>query len=324
MKKIILVSLSLILLGSFAANAESLVRIQCEDEDNGTEVYLNGKFVGECPVDAPVAEGSVKLSARRLIGPDHERLFEKSLVVVDGVSQRVEIVLSAPQLTAPAKLKKQASEAALNLRAAEAGDIDAMKKMALRYEKGIGVQKDPAQAEDWYTKAEAAAARAELRAAGSGNIEAMRKIADRYDSGLGVAQDPAQAKAWRSKAIAARREQVAKETETKRAAEALRKEQRMERSGPFKETKKMVKEIKAPATNPVSATALAISSIPFALLSDIIYMPTDLSEMSKIQNEAALRPSRWGKPDSLIAKAAQQLEANGPKTDSTFLIAHAE
>ena len=317
MKRIILVSFLLTLLGSLTANAESLVRIQCEDEDNGTEVYLNGKFVGECPVDAPVAEGPLKLSARRLIGPDHERLFEKSLMVVDGVAQRVEIVLSAPQLTAPAKLKQQASEAATQLRAAEAGDIDAMKKMAQRYEKGIGVPKDAAQAEVWSTKAEAAAAQADLQSARSGNIEAMRKVADRYDSGLGVALDPAQAKAWRSKAIAAKREQVAKKAEADRSAEALRKEQRMNRSGPFNKTKGIVRDIKSPSTNPVGASTMAITFIPLSIYSDIICLPTDLSEMSKIQNDAALRPSRWGKPDSMIAKASQQ-QANGPRTDSTF------
>jgi len=318
MVKIITVVFLLVFLGSISASAESLVRIQCEDEDKGTEVYLNGKFVGECPIDAPVQEGTVQLRAQRLIDTDHERLFEKSLVVVDGVFQRVEIVLSPPQLTALAEQNKQTSEAALQLRAAEAGDIDAMKEISIRYSNGSGLKKDPALAETWHTKAEIASAQAELQAAELGSVDAMRKIADRYDSGLGVAQDTVKAKAWRSKALVAKREQVAQGQEAARSAENRRKEQISDRSGPFNRTKQIINDTKSRGD-----VAGGVTMVPSSMLTDTIMLPTDLSDMLKVQHEAALRPSRWGKPDSMIAKASQQLQANGFQVNGIIIFADA-
>ncbi|HEY5513174.1 MAG TPA: hypothetical protein VIK40_05980, partial [Geomonas sp.] len=70
MKQTVLIGVLLVLIASFPAYADSLVRVQCEEEDTGTEVYLNGKFVGECPVDAPVNEGTVLLRARKAVNGD--------------------------------------------------------------------------------------------------------------------------------------------------------------------------------------------------------------------------------------------------------------
>lgn len=37
----------------FSANADSILRVKCDDQDVGSEIYLQSKFVGRCPVDVP-------------------------------------------------------------------------------------------------------------------------------------------------------------------------------------------------------------------------------------------------------------------------------
>ena len=110
MKKLFVFSALLVIATSYSAYSDSLVRVQCDDEDAGTEVYFNDKFVGECPVDAPASEGTVQLRSRKIINADYEKVFEKKLRVVDGVPQRVEIVLSKAQLTPDGKVRTEAIE----------------------------------------------------------------------------------------------------------------------------------------------------------------------------------------------------------------------
>ena len=137
----------LVLLSSFLANAESIVRIKCDDQNADAEIYINGKFMGNCPLDVPAADGMVNLRARKLVNNgDYEQLFEKELRVVDGVAQRVEVNLSEPQLTSEAKRRRDVAEASAKLQAAEAGDIDAMERVAEYFESGIGVSKNTAKA----------------------------------------------------------------------------------------------------------------------------------------------------------------------------------
>jgi len=318
MKKILFVSVVLVLLASLPVYGDSFVRVQCEDEDAGAEVFLNDKFVGECPVDAPVKEGTVQLRARKIVDDDHEKVFEKKLRVVEGVSQRVELVMSAPQLTAKARQRKAAAEAAAQLKAAQAGDIDAMKQLAERYDAGAGVKKDPAQAAIWRDMAESAAAQEELRAANAGDIEAMKNIAGRYDTGLGVVKDHSQAQAWRAKADAKKRENNAQADAARREAKELNKQQRLDRYGPFKEVKKYVN---SPTISSAEKISQGPTTLPFITVSDILSLPCDLTERSRILNEAALRPSSWGKPDSMIAQASFQQKAKKSAPESSLFIA---
>lgn len=325
MKKVFLLSW-LLVVTSFPAHADSLVRVQCEDADAGAEIFLNGKFVGECPVDAPVSEGTVQLRARKRVDDSHEQLFEKTLRVVDGVAQRVEVTLSAPQLTGEAKLKAQAAEADRELDAAQAGDIDAMKNMVQRYQAGTGVPQDPVQAKFWREKAETSAAQIDLTAATSGDVEAMRKVSLRYQNGVGVTKDPSLAKIWRMKAEDTARENAEREAAAKRKEQALLKQQRLDAAGPFKGVKVYFTELFPP--NEIKNIPVMISSIPtlvlFSVLPDLTSLPTDLTERAKILNEATLRPSTWGKPDSMIAKALLQQEARHAGVEKLLLVADAK
>lgn len=321
MKKIINICLLLVLIASFPAYADSIVRVQCEEEDTGTEIYIDGKFVGECPVDAPVKAGTAQLRARKTVQEDYEKIFEKKLRVIDGVAQRVEIVLSAPQMTSEARLKKETAEANALLGAAEAGDIDAMKGLAQRYDGGIGVKKDPSIAASWRHKAETTTAAEQLRAAEAGDIEAMKNMAYLYDAGIGVKRDPSQAQAWREKTDVAKREKIAREEIAKREEKALNKQRRVDSVDFFPETKSRLREA---GDNPISITITGLPNMVTGAVSDIITAPFKSTELYNIRTEAALRPSTWGKPDSMIARATQQQKAKNAVTENSLLFAAAK
>jgi hypothetical protein len=76
--------------------------------------------------------------------------------------------------------------------AVEAGDTAAMVELGRRYEDGLGVVQDFAQAHEWY-----------LKAAQAGNALGMKNLGVLYQNGRGVAQDYAQARRWFQKAAQA-------------------------------------------------------------------------------------------------------------------------
>lgn len=301
------------------ANADSFLRIKCDDKDIGAEVFLNEKFMGNCPVDIPAQEGIVELRARKIVDDDHEQLFKKQIRVVEGVPQRIELMMSAPQLTAEAIHKKEASEANAQLSAAEAGNIASMKKIADYYDAGMGVAKDSSRAAAWRDKAEAATAQSQLGAANAGDIQAMENIAARYDIGRGVNKDSVQAKIWREKADVAKREKIALENarkEKEAAAErekialenARKKQARIDNVSFFQSTKTLLDPKEGTRVFGSSYyTSLPLSTF-YGLLFDLTSAPSRTTEIHQLKNEAALRPSTWGKPDSMIARASHQIK----------------
>jgi eukaryotic-like serine/threonine-protein kinase len=74
------------------------------------------------------------------------------------------------------------------VKAAAAGNGEAMRNLGLLYQNGQGVSQDLAEAMKWYSKA-----------ADAGNMVAMYNIGRLYQTGLGVPQDVAEAKKWYSK-----------------------------------------------------------------------------------------------------------------------------
>lgn len=315
MKKTALLSLLLVLIASFSAYADGIVRVQCDEEDNGTEIYINGTFAGECPADVPVHAGTVQLRARKAAKDGYERIFTKQIRVVDGVAQRVEIVLSAPQMTSETKLKKETAETGTLLAAAEAGDVEAMEKLAQRYAVGSGVKKDPAKAQLWRNRAEAATAQEQLRAANFGDIKAMLNMAARYDAGQGVSKDPSQAQAWRERAETKSREKKAQEEAAKRSkelqAKAQAKQNKIDQVSFTEYTSKFVNGSGVDNNNITSVLLTGVPIMTLGFATDLISAPTKTTEINKLKNEAAVRPSTWGKPDSMIARASLQLDKSG-------------
>lgn len=193
-----------------------------------------------------------------------------------------------------------ANEAARQLRAAEAGDMRAMFTISEYYEAGKGVKKDLAKARYWRSKGEEAYSQDLLHAANGGNADAMEKIAARYDAGLGVKKNATQARSWRERAAETRQKMQAEKRERERKFEIsqvdylenIGKQYRFGRKGPIEFTSSWV-------------------GLPFATLTDIINGPTKTTAVQKLKSEATLRPSTWGSPDSMIARAYRKHESEG-------------
>jgi hypothetical protein len=218
--------------------------------------------------------------------------------------------------------------------AAEAGDISVMEELSRRYRTGDEVPVNQAEAKAWHKKAvaaEAAAAKAELDQAREGKLAAMEGMASRYESGKGIAADPEKAQSWRDKAAAARtanEAQEQRESEERAAqARARAEEERRDRARQeaqrktdareaqrqaklaaidfFEHTSSNFEAAQAPNKNaPLTLTTAVVLCVPLGLATDLVTTPFKFSQMQIIQHEAALRPASWGKPDSMIAKAA--------------------
>jgi TPR repeat protein len=192
---------------------DSSLRISCEDEASGAEVYLNGKFRGECPVDLRVGAGSLDLRVLKPVGGEQERVFEQTIRMGPDSAKRIDVVLSAPRLTAAAQRARQAlkdAEAARLARqaderrraiedklarmrkAAEGGDGSAMLALSDFYSGTSGATADLAQAQDWLRKA-----------ASAGDPAAMGRLGERYENGEQVPKDAVQALDWYRKAAEA-------------------------------------------------------------------------------------------------------------------------
>lgn len=306
-------ALGLILLSaSFAACADSFLRIKCEDNNLGAEIFLNGKLVGECPVDAPAQEGTVELLARKMVDQDHEQIFTKQIKVIEGVPQRIEIFLQPPQLTSEAIRRREIAEAKSQLQSAEAGNAVAMKKVAGYYEIGFGVAKDVDKAVSWRNRAEEAIAQSLMLPARDGDVSAMLELANRYDSGKGVKKDLPQARMWREKAETTKRAILAKkeaaDLERKAQEKAQDKARRIDEVSYFSVTKYMIEDIKKVPNEDARSTSVMLwtTELPIFLLLDAISAPYRTTQIQQIENEASLRPSIWGKPNSMIARVSLQ------------------
>ena len=146
--------------------ADALLRIFCEDADTGAEVYVNGKFSGECPVNQSVPEGSSIIRVVKNVDSTHERVFEQTVRLAGGNVKRLDVQLSAPRLTAAGQkaedarlaverearaVRESAAAAEFNklLAAAKGGDVNAMIAVADCYKDGNGVGKSDKEHSSW-------------------------------------------------------------------------------------------------------------------------------------------------------------------------------
>lgn len=189
----------------------SAIRVKCDENDTETKIYINNKYKGKCPqVDVALPAGKITLRAQKQVDDEHEKVFVEQLELVAGVPQRINVALGPAQLTAGAKKarylaaeKRERSAAQADLKAARAGDVAAMAKMAERYTNGAGIAKSKAKANYWKQKRESLLAEADLASAKAGDIAAMAAMVQRYKEGNGVPQNAKQAKLWTDNIVAA-------------------------------------------------------------------------------------------------------------------------
>jgi len=170
---VLLFTLLLAALPATGHSAGSMLRVACEGADVGAEVYVNGEFRGECPLDMSVPPGLVELRVVKSVDASREQVFEQQARIGSGVVKKVEVQLSAPRLTAAAQKVEDAR-------------LDA--------ERAVTEARERAAAAEFSR---------ELAAANGGNTKAMLGVAVRYRDGLGVARSDKEWSAWLEKAAAA-------------------------------------------------------------------------------------------------------------------------
>ena len=93
-----------IISNALAASDMSTLRISCDEEGEGAEVFINGKFKGECSLDVQVRAGTVNVR----VVDGQQRAFEKTLRMVAGTSKRVDVEFGVAERAAA----KEAANAA--------------------------------------------------------------------------------------------------------------------------------------------------------------------------------------------------------------------
>lgn len=294
----------LMLLSSSFAQADSLLRLACDDEDAGAVITLNGRDVGSCPADTFIPEGSYQVRVVKALSGGREQVFETQITLIEGQPKSVRVELSEPRLTAEAVQLQLHNDAMRTLALANNGDIYAMTDMSQLYLYGKGVEQSSANAAFWAQKAEDQSTakykqefELQLRNAQAGDIVSMSKVAELYRQGVGVDEDPVQATLWKQK------------------ANTLSREGLLNIHPFFGQTKMTASEIERNVnlqTSPVDSLFWlgfsGTTTLPINIFSDVITSPSVTTSREKIKNAAVMRPSSWAKPDSMIAKFAQQSE----------------
>lgn len=333
MKYLLLLTITL-LTATAALAGDAILRVNCQPQDAGSKVYINGALKGECPIDIILGAGPVTLEVRKTVDAEHVQYFTEQFTLYPGVAKRVSVTLSEPMLTPAAKKNRELAEAAQKKRdaeaqkkqqleafhrdkkAAEGGDIDAMMALTAHYENGTGTPKSPALGAAWRQKAttarERAAVEKELSSAQKGDIAAMEAMARRFADGNGVEKDPAAADEWAQKARQA--------TETKRQQKAESAKQ-SELAAKRAAIQSKINAIDYMAcfgylTKDVDNNnffEVLFTGIPGSWLgcaSDLILTPSKSVHEKMLTNELNAHASAWAKPDSMVAKAYRLRQAD--------------
>ncbi|MNG74482.1 hypothetical protein D3C79_329630 [compost metagenome] len=92
-----IISLSVFLLSIGQAQAAgtgvATLRISCDDESQGAEIFINGQFKGECSLDVDVRPGTVEIRAVN----SKKQIFEQSVRLTAGTAKRIDIEFGAQE-----------------------------------------------------------------------------------------------------------------------------------------------------------------------------------------------------------------------------------
>lgn len=296
----------LIMLGCSYAHAESLLRLTCADEDAGAVVSIDGKVIGNCPITSFIPDGKYQVRVSKPLSGGREQFFEKMVTLSDGQVESINVELSAPQLTAEALQAQSRSHAITTLDSARMGNRHAMNAMAILYENGDGVERSLSEAKLWRNKASAVLLEEQesefseiLKMAEAGSISAMEYVANAYETGTGVSKNSAQANTWRQAAATKIQNDQIK-------AAAKIKQAELDSASFLSNTELITSGMTSPGE-----FISGLTFLPVSLISDLIASPTVTTKQAEIRSAAIMRPSSWAKPDSMIAKAARQRDAEG-------------
>jgi hypothetical protein len=152
-----------------AFSQEAVLRLRCEGESEGANVYINGHLKGQCPTDLGLPEGNIRLQVVKNLDKGRFRTFEKEFFVASGSVKRFEVVLGPVQLTEEGRKIEAARIEAEKFAAAQ----EAQRQAAAREAARIQAEKDAPRlaAEKARAEKEAAAQREAARRAEPGMVK---------------------------------------------------------------------------------------------------------------------------------------------------------
>ena len=180
-----------------AAQAQSgaaMLRIDCSGNNLNSEVYIDGVFRGECPVDIQVQEGIRKLRFYKKVDQRFERVQEQELRVGAATIKRIEILLPDAQLTAEAKREEEFKRLAEEERQRREKEIveEIKKQERLRQEAQVAIQ---------LQKEESQFLR-DLEDASAGARDSKFLVGVKYRYGIGIKYDYTESRRWLEDAAA--------------------------------------------------------------------------------------------------------------------------
>ncbi len=88
-----------------------MLRVACDGEAAGAEVFVNDKFRGECPLDVQVPAGTVKLRVVKKAGANPERVFEQEIRFGEGTIKKVEAIFASSRPGTESRAREEQRQA---------------------------------------------------------------------------------------------------------------------------------------------------------------------------------------------------------------------
>jgi hypothetical protein len=111
LKKLV-VGLSMLFSLGTAFSQEAMLRVRCEADSEGADIYINGQIKGQCPTDLSLPAGQIKLKVQKNLDKGRYRTFERDFLLSSGALKRFDVELGAIQLNAEGqRLERERLEA---------------------------------------------------------------------------------------------------------------------------------------------------------------------------------------------------------------------
>lgn len=92
---------------SAALGQDAFLRLRCDGDSEGADVFVNNKLKGQCPLDLAVAEGNIQLQVVKNLPEGRYRRFATELFLAGGAMKRLDVVLDHELLFTPEGRKQE-------------------------------------------------------------------------------------------------------------------------------------------------------------------------------------------------------------------------
>lgn len=110
--KKVVIGLSMLFSLGTAFSQEAILRVRCDGDSEGADLYINGQIKGQCPTDLALAPGQIKLKVQKNLDKGRFRTFERDFLLSSGAVKRFDVELGPVQLNAEGqRLERERIEA---------------------------------------------------------------------------------------------------------------------------------------------------------------------------------------------------------------------